>query len=196
MKRPIILLTVSFAVFALFCTGVAKSQNSSAKVKKPIFVESLNDSLLFDLMAMDVYDSISFDLKMADDMDKYNILASHAKAPDGSDHIFKEQLGGFWDERYVVYRKGYGYSDTLYAWRVMLLEKNEIVLNTEADTLKIFGRDFGQSVTVSTPDGKVVGQKDIRNGVTEIIIPQGLEYLDLDIKRNDYEHYLIKCPVR
>jgi hypothetical protein len=49
---------------------------------------------------------------MADDMDKCNILASHAKAPDGSDHIFKEQLGGFWDERYVVYRKGYGYSDT------------------------------------------------------------------------------------
>ena len=183
-------------LFALFSTGLIKSQNSSAKVRRPIFVESLNDSLLFDLMAMDVYDSISFDLKMADDMDKCNILATRAKGPDGTEYTFKEPLGGFWDERYVVYRRGYGYSDTLYAWRVMLLEKNEIVLNTEADTLKIFGRDFGHSVTVSTPDGKVVGQKDIRNGVTEIIIPLGLDYLDLDIKRNDYEHYLIKCPVR
>ena len=193
MKRPIILLTV---LFALFFTGTAKSQNSSAKVRRPIFVESLNDSLLFDLMAMDVYDSISFDLKMADDMDKCNILATRAKGPDGTEYTFKEPLGGFWDERYVVYRKGYGYSDTLYAWRVMLIEKNEIVLNTEADTLKIFGRDYGQSVTVSNPDGKVIGQKDIHNGVTELIIPKGLEYLDLDIKRNDNEHYLIKCPVR
>lgn len=189
-------MTVLFAVFAFFCTGVAKSQNSSAKVKKPIFVEPLSDSTLFDLMAMDLYDSISYDLRMADEMDKCNILASHAKGPDGSEYTVKEQLGGFWNEKYVVYRKGYGYSDTLYAWRVMLLEKNEIMLNTEADTLKIFGRDYGQSVTVSGPDGKVIGQKEIRNGVTELIIPLGLEYLDLDIKRNEYEHYLIKCPVR
>ena len=63
-------------------------------------------------------------------------------------------------------------------------------------TLKIFGKNYGKNVSVSTSDGIIVSEKAITDGVTEISIPKGVEYLNVDIKYDEQKHFHFKYPVR
>lgn len=101
-------------------------------------------------------------------------------------------------EKFVFYRKGFTESDTLYAWHVPLRygEENEIVLNNEGTTLKIFGRKYGKNVVISTLDNKFRIEKPITDGMTEVQIPEGVEFLNIDIECDEQKHYTFKYPVR
>jgi len=98
----------------------------------------------------------------------------------------------------VFHKKGFEDTDTLYAWRVQLNYgmENEIMLNNVGTSLKIFGKNYGNSVSVSTSDDKIIAEKTITDGVTEISIPKGVEYLNVDIKYDERKHFHFKYPVR
>ena len=74
--------------------------------------------------------------------------------------------------------------------------ENEIMLNNVGTTLKIFGKNYGKNVSVSTSDGIIASEKTITDGVTEISIPKGVEYLNVDIKYDEQKHFHFKYPVR
>lgn len=179
---------------ALDKTFSAIAQDVNQKVKRPLFVEAENDTLLFDVMAMDTYDSLNFDLELVQDKKWYVSI----KQPTIYGEMFTEEnaLQTIYDQKIVAKRDGYEDSDTLYGWRILLLGNEEIMLNNEGTSLKIFGKGYGEDITVSTPDNKFISKTDVKDGVTEIPIPKGLEYIGLDIKRPDDIHYIFNYPVR
>jgi len=122
----------------------------------------------------------------------------HDVDTNGKELVDSTSYTGVFVEKFVFHRKGYEDTDTLYAWRVRLLYgmENEIMLNNVGTTLKIFGKNYGKSVSVSTSDGMIASGKTITDGVTEISIPKGVEYLNVDIKYDEQKHYHFKYPVR
>lgn len=180
---------------------VADMQNSasdSKKLKKPRFVESLNDTLLFDIVATDTYDSLYFSLTLnEDDNVTINILAQTVQ---GEYKMDSDYYIGLYNEKYVAKRKGYENSDTLYGVRVTgLRNNNEIMVSNEGTTLKFFGKDYGQSVSVYDLNGELVAKRGIRNGMTELPIPMARGYLKevlIDIKYDEYRNYSFKYPIR
>ena len=122
----------------------------------------------------------------------------HGVDTSGKKRVDSASYAGVNVEKFVFHRKGYEDTDTLYAWRVRLLseEENEIMLNNEGTTLKIFGKNYGKNVSVSTSDDIIATEKPITNGVTEISIPTEVEYLNVDIKYDEQKHYRFKYPVR
>ena len=122
----------------------------------------------------------------------------HDVGTNGKELVDSTSYAGVFVEKFVFHRKGYEDTDTLYAWRVQLLYgmENEIMLNNVGTTLKIFGKNYGKNVSVSTSDGIIVSEKTITNGVTEISIPKGVEYLNVDIKYDEQKHFHFKYPVR
>ena len=198
MKRIIILLTTLFA-FSCFVYCLAESSNAKRKLKRPVFIESNEESKIYDIKATDNYDSIfSYSLEMVQDEMGDVTMELHDVNTNGKERVDSASYAGVYVEKYVFHKKGYEDSDTLYAWRVQLLlgMENEIMLNNEGTTLKIFGKDYGKSVSVSTSDDKIIAEKAISNGVTEICIPTKVEYLNVDIKYDEQKHYLFKYPVR
>ena len=198
MKRIIILLTTLFA-FSCFVYCLAESSNAKRKLKRPVFIESNEESKIYDIKATDNYDSIfSYSMEMVQDEMGDVTMELHDVNTNGKERVDSASYAGVYVEKYVFHRKGYEDSDTLYAWRVRLLlgMENEIMLNNEGTTLKIFGKNYGKNVSVSTSDDKIIAEKAISNGVTEIRIPTEVEYLNVDIKYDEQKHYLFKYPVR
>ena len=197
MRKTIYLLTTLFVFFCIVCCQAGNS-NAYRKLKKPVFVASNEESRIYDLKATDNYDSIfSYQIKMVmDDMGNVT-MEQHDVNTNGEESVYKESYAGIFVEKYVFHKEGYEDTDTLYAWRVRLLlgMENEIMLNHEGTTLKLFGKNYGKNVFVSTPDNKIVAEKAITNGVTEINITTNVEYLNIDIKYDERKHYLFKYPL-
>ena len=198
MRKTIYLLTTLFVFFCIVCCQAGNS-NAYRKLKKPVFVASNEESRIYALKCTDNYDSI-FSYKMEMVMDSMGNVTTelHDVNTNGKESVYKESYAGVFVEKYVFHKEGYEDTDTLYAWRVRLLlgTENEIMLNNEGATLKIFGKNYGKNVVVSTPDNKIVADKAITNVVTEIKIPTDVEYLNIDIKYDEQQHYLFKYPVR
>ena len=198
MKKTIFLLTTLF-VFSCMVSCQAGNSSANRKLKKPVFVESNEESKIYALKCTDNYDSIfSYKMEMVMDSMGNVTMELHDVNTNGKERVYKESYGGVFVEKFVFHKEGYEDTDTLYAWRVRLLlgTENEIMLNNEGATLKIFGKNYGKNVVVSTPDNKIVADKAITNVVTEIKIPTDVEYLNIDIKYDEQQHYLFKYPVR
>ena len=198
MKKITFLLTALFA-FSCVVYCLAENSNANRKLKKPVFIVSNEVSKIYDIKATDNYDSIfSYQMEMVQDEmgDVTGVL--HYVNTNGKARVDSTSYAGVYIEKYVFHKKGYEDTDTLYAWRVQLLlgMENEIMLNNEGTTLKIFGKNYGKNVSVSTIDDKIIAEKAITNGVTEIRIPTGVEYLNVDIKYDEQKHYLFEYPVR
>ena len=198
MKRIIFLLTTLFA-FSCFVYCLSENSNAKRKLKRPVFIASNEESKIYDIKATDNYDSIfSYSMEMVQDEMGDVTMELHDVNTNGKECVDSASYAGVYVEKYVFHRKGYEDSDTLYAWRVRLLlgMENEIMLNNEGTTLKIFGKNYGKNVSVSTSDDKIIAEKAISNGVTEIRIPTEVEYLNVDIKYDEQKHYFFKYPVR
>ena len=201
MKKIIFLL---LSIFMLSCIGVCFAKNAKRKLNKPVFVASNKDSCLYDIKATDNYDSI-FSYAVDGKFNEWgNItLELHSTLPNDS-IIDKIAFGSLYiDEKYVFHRKGYEDSDTLYGRRINLRNyglDTQIMLNNEGPALKIFGKKYGKSVSILTPAKKVLAEKDINDGVTELKLPQTPEYVYVDIKceaQDDMEkHFVFKYPIR
>ena len=198
MKRNIFLLTTLFA-FSCIVYCLAENSNANRKLKKPVFIASNEESRIYDIKATDNYDSIfSYKMEMVQDEMGDVTMELHDVDTNGTERVDSTSYAGVYVEKFVFHKEGYEDSDTLYAWRVQLLlgMENEIMLNNEGATLKIFGKNYGKNVSVSTSDGKIIAEKAITNGVTEICIPTEVEYLKVDVKYDEQKHYLFKYPVR
>ena len=188
----------------LSCIGVCFAKNAKRKLNKPVFVASNKDSCLYDIKATDNYDSI-FSYAVDGQFNEWgNItLELHSTLPNDS-IIDKIAFGSLYiDEKYVFHRKGYEDSDTLYGRRINLRNyglDTQIMLNNEGSALKIFGKKYGKSVSILTPAKKVLAEKEISDGVTELKLPQTPEYVYVDIKceaQDDMEkHFVFKYPMR
>ena len=198
MKKNIFLLTALFAFsYVVYC--LAGNSNANRKLKKPVFIASNEESKIYDIKATDNYDSIfSYSIEMVQDEMGDVTMELHYVNTNGKKCVDSSSYAGVFVEKFVFHRKGYEDTDTLYAWRARLLfgEENEIMLNNEGTTLKIFGKNYGKNVSVSTSDDKIIAEKAITNGVTEIRIPTEVEYLNVNIKYDEQKHYLFKYPVR
>ncbi len=198
MKKITLLLTALIAFSCVvFC--LAGNSNASRKLKKPVFIASNEASKIYDIKAADNYDSIfSYSMEMVQNEMGDVTMELHGVDTNGKELVDSTSYAGVFVEKFVFHRKGYEDTDTLYAWRVRFLVgmEKEIMLNNEGTTLKIFGKDYGKSVTVSSSDDKIIAEKAIANGVTEIRIPTEVEYLNVDIKYDNQKHYLFKYPVR
>lgn len=198
MKKITFLLTALIA-FSCVVYCLAENSNANRKLKKPIFIASNEASKIYDIKATDNYDSIfSYKMELVQDEMGGVTVELHDVDTNGKERIDSVSYAGVYVEKYVFHKKGYEDTDTLYAWRVQLLygTENEIMLNNEGTTLKIFGKNYGKNVSVSTSDGIIAKEKAITNGVTEISIPTGVEYLNVDIKYDEQKHYLFRYPVR
>ncbi len=198
MKKITFLLTALIA-FSCVVYCLAENSNANRKLKKPVFIASNEASKIYDIKATDNYDSIfSYKMELVQDEMGDVTVELHDVDTNGKERIDSVSYAGVYVEKYVFHKKGYEDTDTLYAWRVQLLYgiENEIMLNNEGTTLKIFGKNYGKNVSVSTSDGIIAKEKAITNGVTEISIPTGVEYLNVDIKYDEQKHYLFKYPVR
>ena len=198
MKKITFLLTALIA-FSCVVYCLAANSNASRKLKKPIFIASNEASKIYDIKATDNYDSIfSYKMELVQDEMGGVTVELHDVDTNGKERIDSVSYAGVYVEKYVFHKKGYEDTDTLYAWRVQLLYgiENEIMLNNEGTTLKIFGKNYGKNVSVSTSDGIIAKEKAITNGVTQISIPTGVEYLNVDIKYDEQKHYLFRYPVR
>lgn len=201
MKKITFLL---LSIFMLSCIGVCFAKNAKRKLNKPVFVASNKDSCLYDIKATDNYDSI-FSYSVDGKFNEWgNItLELHSTLPDDS-IIDKIAFGSLYiDEKYVFHRKGYEDSDTLYGRRINLRNyglDTQIMLNNEGSALKIFGKKYGKSVSILTPAKKVLAEKEISEGVTELKLPQTPEYVYVDIKceaqDNMEKHFVFKYPMR
>jgi len=164
------------------------------KVKKAVFVMTEQDTV-FDIMATDTYDSISFSANMVDDA-KWDItermLASNGEGERWDEISFR----GVCDVKYCFHRKGYEDSDTLYGWQVHLPNSVQILLNNEGKQLKIFGKDYGEKVTLFTPDDKLIAEKNADKNTVDFRIHAGLDYLKVDITRDSGTHFVFNYPVR
>jgi hypothetical protein len=198
MKKIIILLT-ALLTFSCVVYCFAERSNANRKLKKPVFIASNDVSKLYDIKATDNYDSIfSYHMEMVqNDMGGVKVEL-HDVDTNGKELVDSVSYAGVFVEKFVFHKKGFEDSDTLYAWRVQLLydKENEIMLNNVGTTLKIFGKNYGNSVSVSTSDGIIASEKTITEGVTEISIPKGVQYLNVDIKYDEHKHYHFKYPVR
>ena len=198
MKKNIFLLTTSFALSCIvYC--LAGNSNANRKLKKPVFIASNEASKIYDIKATDNYDSIFYyQMEMIQNEMGDVKVELHDVGTNGKELVDSTSYAGVFVEKFVFHKQGYEDSDTLYAWRVQLLlgMENEIMLNNEGTTLKIFGKNYGKNVSVSTIDDKIIAEKTITNGVTEIRIPTGVEYLNVDIKYDEQKHYLFKYPVK
>ena len=164
------------------------------KVKKAVFVMTEQDTI-FDIMATDTYDSISFSANMVEDV-KWDVT-ERMLAGNGEDERWDElSFGGVCDVRYCFHRKGYEDSDTLYGWHVHLPNGVQLLLNNEGKQLKIFGKDYGEKVSLFTPDGKLIAEKDVDKNTVNFRIPAGLDYLKVDITRDSGMHFVFNYPVR
>jgi hypothetical protein len=198
MKNNIFLLTTFFA-FSCIVYCLAENSNANRKLKKPVFIASNEESRIYDIKATDNYDSIfSYKMEMVQDEMGDVTMELHDVNTNGKECVGKTSYAGVYVEKFVFHKEGYEDSDTLYAWRVQLLlgMENEIMLNNEGTTLKIFGKNYGKNVSVSTSDDKIIAKKAITNGVTEICIPTEVEYLNVDIQYDEQKHYLFKYPVK
>ena len=198
MKKITFLLTALIA-FSCVVYCLAENSNANRKLKKPVFIASNEASKIYDIKATDNYDSIfSYKMEMVQNELGDVTVELHGIDTNGKERIDSVSYAGVYVEKYVFHKKGYEDTDTLYAWRVQLLYgiENEIMLNNEGTTLKIFGKNYGKNVSVSTSDGIIISEKAITNGVTEISIPTGVEYLNVDIKYDEQKHYLFRYPVR
>ena len=198
MKKITFLLTALIA-FSCVVYCLAENSNANRKLKKPVFIASNEASKIYDIKATDNYDSIfSYKMEMVQNELGDVTVELHGIDTNGKERVDSTSYAGVFVEKYVFHRKGYEDTDTLYAWRVQLLYgiENEIMLNNEGTTLKIFGKNYGKNVSVSTSDGIIAKEKAITNGVMEISIPTGVEYLNVDIKYDEQKHYLFKYPVR
>ncbi len=198
MKKYIFLLTIFFALFCIV-NCLADKSSANRKLKKPVFIASNEESKIYDIKATDNYDSVfSYSMEMVQNEMGDVTMELHDVDTNGKERVDSASYAGVYVEKYVFHKKGYEDTDTLYAWRVQLLYgiENEIMLNNEGTTLKIFGKNYGKNVSVSTSDGIIAKEKAITNGVTEISIPTGVEYLNVDIKYDEQKHYLFKYPVR
>ena len=198
MKKNIFLLTALFAFsYVVYC--LAGNSNANRKLKKPVFIASNEESKIYDIKATDNYDSIfSYSMEMVQNEMGNVTVELHGVDTNGKELVDSTSYAGVFVEKFVFHRKGYEDTDTLYAWRVRFLVgmEKEIMLNNEGTTLKIFGKNYGKNVSVSTSDGIIAKEKAITNGVTEISIPTGVEYLNVDIKYDEQKHYLFRYPVR
>ena len=198
MKKITFLLTALIA-FSCVVYCLAENPNGNRKLKKPVFIASNEASKIYDIKATDNYDSIfTYKMELVQDEMGDVTVELHDVDTNGKERIDSVSYAGVYVEKYVFHKKGYEDTDTLYAWRVQLLYgiENEIMLNNEGTTLKIFGKNYGKNVSVSTSDGIIAKEKAITNGVTEISIPTGVEYLNVDIKYDEQKHYLFRYPVR
>ena len=198
MKKITFLLTALIA-FSCVVYCLAENSNANRKLKKPVFIASNEASKIYDIKATDNYDSIfSYKMELVQDEMGDVTVELHDVDTNGKERVDSTSYAGVYVEKYVFHKKGYEDTDTLYAWRVQLLYgiENEIMLNNEGTTLKIFGKNYGKNVSVSTSDGIIAKEKAITNGVTEISIPTGVEYLNVDIKYDEQKHYLFRYPVR
>jgi hypothetical protein len=198
MKKNIFLLTTFFALSCIvYC--LAGNSNANRKLKKPVFIASNEESKIYDIKATDNYDSIFYyQMEMVQGELGDVTVKLHDVGTNGKELVDSESYAGVYVEKFVFHKKGFEDSDTLYAWRVQLLlgMENEIMLNNVGTTLKIFGKNYGKNVSVSTSDGIIASEKTITNGVTEISIPKGVEYLNVDIKYDEQKHFHFKYPVR
>ena len=192
--RIIFLLTT---LFVFSCMASCQARNPNGKLKKPVFVASNKESEIIDIKATDNYDSLSFKMEVVTgDMGDVR-RETHYIETNGKERVYKQSYAGVYVAKYVFHKKGKEDSDTLYARHVQFLVgmENEIILNNEGTTLKIFGKNYGKNVIVSTPDNKIVTEKAITNGVTEVNIPTDVEYLNIDIKYDEQVHYTFKYPI-
>ena len=201
MKKIIFLL---LSIFMFSCIAACFAKNAKRKLNKPVFVASDKDSCLYDIKATDNYDSL-FSYSIDGQMDEWGeiTLELHSTLPNDN-RVEKMGFGSLYiDEKYVFHRKGYEDSDTLYGRRINLRNyglDTQIMLNNEGPALKIFGKKYGKSVSILTPAKKVLAEKDISEGVTELKLPQTPEYVYVDIKceaqDNMEKHFVFKYPMR
>ena len=184
MKKNIFLLTALFAFsYVVYC--LAGNSNANRKLKKPVFIASNEESKIYDIKATDNYDSIfSYSIEMVQDEMGDVTMELHYVNTNGKKCVDSSSYAGVFVEKFVFHRKGYEDTDTLYAWRARLLFGEE------------FGKNYGKNVSVSTSDDKIIAEKAITNGITEIRIPTEVEYLNVNIKYDEQKHYLFKYPVR
>ena len=183
----------------LSCTMPCWAENPNVpKLKKPVFVAS-KDSSLFALKCTDSYDStfyFSYEVVM-NGMGNIHV-DFHYTNSEGEKDVYRESYGFIGLKKFVFRKEGYQDTDTLYAWHVPLIrgDKNEVMLNNEGTSLKIFGKRYGKNVSVSTPDNTFIAKKAITDGMTEFQIPQGVEVLNIDIECDEQKHYTFAYPVR
>lgn len=169
------------------------------KLKKPVFVAS-KDTSLFALKCTDSYDStfyFSYEAVM-NGMGGIHVDFYYINS-EGEKEVYRESYGFIFLKKFVFRKEGYQDTDTLYTWHVPLTfggDKNEVMLNNEGTSLKIFGKRYGKNVSVSTPDNTFIAKKAITDGMTEFQIPKGVEVLNIDIECNEQKHYVFKYPVR
>ena len=198
MKKITFLLT-AFIAFSCIVYCFAENSHANRKLKKPVFIASNEESKIYDIKATDNYDSIfSYQMEMVQNELGDVTVKLHDVDTNGKELVDSTSYAGVYVEKFVFHKEGYEDTDTLYAWRVQLLYgmENEIMLNNEGTTLKIFGKNYGKNVSVSTSDAKIIAEKALANGVTEIRIPTEVEYLNVDIKYDEQKHYLFKYPVK
>lgn len=169
------------------------------KLKKPVFVATMEDSTIYDIKCTDNYDSVFFyAYELVQDGTGVVYVELHNTNPDGGKDVQKVSRGLMSVEKFVFRKNGYRDTDTLYAWRVPLVygDKNEIMLNNEGTSLKIFGKRYGKNISVSAPGSTFIAKKAVTDGMTEFQIPRGVKTLNIDIECNEQKHYTFTYPVR
>ncbi|MBO7466662.1 MAG: hypothetical protein J6T94_03125 [Bacteroidaceae bacterium] len=185
---------VMLLAMMISCGNGSLMTKSEQKVKKGAFVMNEQDSI-FDIVATDTYDSISFVMNLAEGA-LWDITVKEL-AQSGDDDRWEETgYMGAVDSRYCFHRKGYADSDTLYGWQINLLNEKKILLNNEGNQLKIFGKDYGQKVSLFTPEGKLIEEKKADKATLDFHIPSGYDYLKVDITRDSDTHVVFNFPVR
>ena len=191
MKKEIyVLLLAMVALCGMNSCGTYRVR----KVKKAVFVMTEQDSV-FDIMATDTYDSISFSARMVEGA-LGNITERMIAVQGGNERWDEISFGGIYDMEYCFHRKGYEDSDTLYGWNIHLPNDVQILLNNEGKRLKIFGKGYCEKVTIFTPDDKLIGEKEADKATLEFLIPAGLDQLKVDIQRDSSTHFVFSYPVR
>lgn len=191
MKKKIYVLLL--AVVAL-CGMNSCGTYRVHKVKKAVFVMTEQDSI-FDILATDTYDSISFSVRMVEGA-LGNITERMLVPQEGNERWDEISFVGAYDLEYCFHRKGYEDSDTLYGWNIHLPNDVQILLNNEGKRLKIFGKGYGEKVMLFTPDDKLIGEKEADKATLEFRIPAGLDQLKVDIQRDSSTHFVFSYPVR
>lgn len=196
MKNLIVILLSAFAVMGGFCScnSYKSSGDTARKVKKGVFVMSEKDST-FDILATDVYDSISFSMRMFEGV-QWDITLKETAVNEGEERSYETSYMGANDLKYCFHREGFEDSDTLYGWKVNLLKGNSILLNNEGNRLKVFGKEYGEKVTLFTPDDKMIAEKAVDKTTLEFQIPAGVELIKVDVAQNGGVHVVFNYPMR
>lgn len=182
MKKSIFFIIL--ATFLFSCSIMNVTAKGKYKLKKPTYVVALSDSLLYDMVSKDNYDSISFSTNMiSGDMGNVS-FEMHSR----EGNMYDEKYGGIYESKFVFYRKGCEPSDTLYSWHVPLARvpnAKEVMVNNDRNILKVFSDCHAKSISVLTLDKKIIAEKNVDGRLTEFSIPGNVKYLTINIQHDE-----------